>query len=404
MIRFFRYFTGFYRVFFASDHPEKILDFALRNNIPIWQIQRRENEIIFLVSRYHFAHFSPFFESLQKGESYRKEAGGTLRFFSLFSSRWALFAGAALFLFASVFSGFFVWGVEISGNQEISTEVIREKLSEAGLSAGKRIASIDPAAFSILFQIKNPEFSFVNLNFIGTKAVVEIREREQSQKVETEDTPTNLVASTWGKVVRVEVYEGQSEVKQGDSVTEGALLISGVREMKSGAFGFVHARGRVFAETNRSFEVFVPKSEIKTVYTGRESAKKIYEILGFRLCLDGVFRVPFSEYRTIETVETATIFGLPLPVRVREVIFLEIEEKNDPVELDTARNLAYDKYDKFIRENFTSDTEFLEENFEFTEAEDGIFLRVQMRLIENICKEIPFRCIQEQNPESIQSN
>lgn len=400
MIGFFRYFTGFYRISFFSEHPESILNFALKKNLPIWEIQSEKNRVKFCVSSPHLFHFAPFFSSLKEGESYRKEEGGILHLFHLFRKRWGLFLGFFLFLLSLFSSTLFIWGVEISGNAAIPTEEIREKLEEAGLSPGRAISSIDPDAFSLLFQIQNPEFSFVNLNFIGTKAVVEIREREEMKKTERYEGTTNLVASVWGKVVRVEVFSGQSEVKKGDVVTEGTLLVSGIRETKTGSFSMVRAEGRVFAETERSFEVFVPFEEKKTVYTGREKVKKSYELLGFRFSFSPLFASPFSEYRTIETVEDETIFDRVLPIRIRERIYLETEEKIERIELDRARKLAYDKYDEFKRETFSSDTEFLEENAVLTEQENGVLLNVEMRLVENICKEIPFTCTVEDLPES----
>jgi similar to stage IV sporulation protein len=343
--------------------------------------------------------FDPFFSSLSEEESYRKEEGGSLRFFAVFRKRWGLFLGFFLFFLALFCSTFFIWGVEITGNTEIPSEIIREKLGQAGLLPGKKISSIDPDAFSLLFQIQNPEFSFVNLNFIGTKAVVEIREREVVPNSESKESATNLVSKIWGTVVRVEVYSGQSEVKKGDTVTEGTLLISGVRENKNGSFSAVRAEGRVFAETERIFEVFVPFEEKKSVFTGKEKTKKIYEILGFHFPFWGTDSAPFEHYKTVETVESMAFFGLEMPIRIRERNFLEIKEKNECLELDRARKLAYDKYDEFIRETLTSDAQILEEKSEITEQENGVFLSVEMRLVENICKEIPFRCTVVTLPE-----
>lgn len=400
MIGFFRVVTGFFRIGFCSEHPERILNFALQKNIPVWNIKNEKNRVEFSVSARHLHHFDPFFSGLREGESHQKKEGGIFRFFSLFRKRWGLFLGFFLFFLSLFVSNFFVWGVEISGNRKIPTEEIRAKLNQAGLSPGKAISSIDPDSFSLFFQIQNPEFSFVNLNFIGTKAVVEIREREELPKEERYEGSTNLVASVWGKVVRVEVFAGQSEVKKGDTVTEGTLLVSGIRESKNGTFFAVRAEGRVYAETERSFEVFVPLEEKKTRFTGREKVQKSYEFLGLRLPSSLLFSKPFSEYQIIETVEDATIFGRVLPVRIREKIFLETEEKIQSVELDRARKLAYDKYDEFKRETFSSDTEFLEEKVEISEQENGVFLNVEMRLVENICKEIPFFCTTQILPES----
>lgn len=390
MNRPYRAVLGYEKICFSSPSPERILNFALQYNIPVWGIARRENEISFFVSRAYRRYFREFEKSLPKSESLTREKKGSIRFLSRFGKRLGFILGLLFFFAALGISTRFVWSVQVKGNVIFTENEIREKLKEIGVAPGVLKKSINTGETSLRFQVENPEFSFLSVNLIGTVAQVEVREREQVDKTKTEEGLSNQVAKIAGKIVRYEVLSGEVQVKVGENVTEGMLLISGVRENKSGGFTALRARGRVFAETLRYFEETVPFEQTETVYTGREEEKKGYEILGLSLGNPTLSDAPFSSYETLELCEDVSLFGRELPIVQKSLVFLETEEKNEVLTVDRARVLAYDKYEEYKRGIFASDDVILEENVTFTEAENGVTISVEIRAVEDICEEKPF--------------
>ncbi len=390
MNRILRFLLGYYKISFYSSDREKILNFVLKKNIPVWNIKREEECISFFVSSLHFSHFDSFLKSLAVEEHLEKKEGGLLYLWTLFCKRYGFFLGVFLFFLLQYLSTFFVWGIHIYGNDLVSTEIIREDLAKRGLFPGAHLTQQELDEIALRYQIADERFLYVNLNLVGTKVYAEVREREIFEKTVEEKGESNLVAERFGTVVRYEVLDGQIETKIGEKVTEGSLLISGVRENKNGGFSAVRARGRVFAETERIFETTVLYSDTKKVFTGEEKTKKTYEMLGFHISLP--FRVPsdFKDYETLEIHEDITLFGRSLPIRKKELIFLETEEKKEVAELDRAEKLAYDKYREFIRETFAIEDEILEEKVSFTHDESGVTLCVIVTAVEDICRELPF--------------
>lgn len=381
---------GYERICFFSPEPERILNFALRQNLPIWDIDRREGGVLFSVSRVYRRRFREFEGELKRGERLERTKGGSIRFLSRFGKRLGFFAGLLFFFFVLILSSRLVWSVQVKGNEHHTENEIRTLLREVGVRPGVWKKSIDTGEAALRFQVQNPDFSFTSVNLIGTVAYVEVRERETVEKTKTESIYSNLVSEIAGRIVRYEVLDGQIQVKVGESIPEGMLLISGVRENKSGGFTPVRARGRVFAETLRRFEVTIPFRQRESVYTGREKEAVSYEFLGVSIGRSKLENSPFSSFETIELSEDMSVFGREIPIVKNSLVFLETEEKNETLTVDRARILAYDKYEEYKRDIFASDDEILQESAFLSQDEKGVTLSVEILAVENICEEKPF--------------
>lgn len=386
-----RFLLGTCRVFFFSDHPERILDFAHKNNLPVWSIRREKEGISFCVLMMHQKRLVPFFESLGATEAHFEEKTGFPLVFWRYRKRYGFFCGAVLFCVLLYLSTLYIWNVEVIGNEKVPDREVIALLAEDGLLAGQRIRAIDPTDFSLMFAVHHPEFSYVDLRVIGTRAIVEVRERELVPSPSETEGLVNMVARRAGVVVRMEVLEGQAQVVRGESVPEGALLISGVIEREGKPLRLVGARGRVFLQTRRHFETHVDFDQTETAYTGRQKVIKEYYLLGRKFSLSWIGRVPFEQFQTMERKENLTLFSRVLPIVCHEKILLETEEKNTCLTVDRARNLAYDEYENYKRETFAKDDEILGEDVSVTEDETGVLLQADLTCVENAAVEKPFR-------------
>lgn len=390
MNKLYRAVLGYEKLIFTSSEPERILNFTLQYNIPLWGIERNGSEISFFVSRFARRHFRAFEEKLLGNESIRWEKRGSVRFFARFGKRLGFFLGAVFFFAMLALSTRYIWSVQVKGQERFTENEIRARLKEIGIAPGALKKEINTSEAELLFQVENPEFSFLSVNLIGTVAQIEVRERESVEKTKPEEHFSNQVAKIAGKIVRYEVLAGEIQVKIGESVPQGTLLISGVRENKNGGFSALDARGRVFAETRRCFEETIPFAQRETLYTGREKVRESFEILGFSFGNSSVSDPPFASFETLTVTEDLSFLGRELPIVQKSLVFLETEEKNEVVTVDRAKILAYDKYEKYKRDIFASDDEILEENVTFSEDENGVTILAEIISVEDICEEKPF--------------
>ena len=68
--------------------------------------------------------------------------------------------------------------------------------------------------------------------------------------------------------------EGHPEIKIGDVVTEGQLLVNGIVENRYGAFKIVNAKGYVYADVYKDIEFEIPLNHSGKEYTGKEKTKR----------------------------------------------------------------------------------------------------------------------------------
>lgn len=380
------------KIRFTSPSPQRLLNEILRKNIPVWGMENGENFVSFHILPHRKKHFASFKEALREGEAWEEIPWGILHLLNLFRKRIGFFIGLIFLSFSLLFSTRFLWGIKIYGNTETPSYKIREQLAEYGLCEGKPLSSLDAKDIALRFDVGHEEYVYVGINIVGTCAKVEIREREYvKEPVPSYEGAVNQVARIYGKVVRFEVLSGQIAVKKGDFVREGDLLISGIRETKSGSFYPVKAVGRVFAETSRSFSVTVPLEETVRIYGEDERKEKYLQILGFSVPLSPFGKKKNGEEVMLEITDSVTLFGYELPALIRERIFLKPSEKKEGIKVDRAEKLAYDRYVQFKRGIFAESDEILAENVTVSTDENGVTLTAELTAVENICREAPFR-------------
>lgn len=96
-----------------------------------------------------------------------------------------------------------------------------------------------------------------------------------------------MVSKADGIVARVETMDGEAAVKEGDTVTEGEILISGTVSMEPPMYSDqpvryyqTHARGRVEARTWRTLTASIPLTAQVKAYTGEEKSRFTLTVLG----------------------------------------------------------------------------------------------------------------------------
>ncbi len=386
-----RILSGFWYVRFYSEEPERVLNELRKKGCRLSGISRIRTGIEFFLSRRDLSILNDFCKDLREGERIESTRKGIPARMMLFRKRIGLFIGAALFFVLIQLAGKFVWSVDIEGNENYSDAQVRLLLEDFHICSGTAIKKLDKSRFSLLFPTIHPEFSYASLSFVGTRAKVTIREREKLPEGKKEEAAQNIVASHPARIVRYEVLEGQIAVERGEIVKEGDLLISGIQEHTTGIWELVSARGRVFGETERIFEVTVPLHEEIICYTGREQNKKTLNILGLQIPISPPVFGESDGMESIVTEEVLELWGKSLPIIIKEETFLEREQKSTFITVDRARKLAYDKYNEYKRDTFLSDAEILSEEVAFSEGEEGVTMTVFIRAVENIARSEPIR-------------
>lgn len=164
-------------------------------------------------------------------------------------NRTGLAVGLAFFILFTQIAGMFVWTVEVHGVETLSESEIISTLSENGLYCGafKNSINLQYAESTLMQQVEG--IGWMSVNLIGTKAEIEIKEKEVKPTIIPYDEPCNIKAKTDGIIKHMNTKNGTAVMKAGSAVMEGQLLVSSVVENSLGQVRFVHADAQVLADT-----------------------------------------------------------------------------------------------------------------------------------------------------------
>lgn len=224
-------------------------------------------------------------------------------------------------------SSMFLWEIDVSGNETISTGRILRALDEIGFSEGKCWLGMKSEVLQSQLLLKLPELAWVSFQIRGSRAEVIVTEAIPSPEIADPEQPVSLVSNADGVIVQMTVLNGQPQVKRGDYVSRGQTLISSVAEDLQGETRFLHAMGNIRARTWWELTAAAPMELQKKTPTGERKTRwalqigkkrinfyknsgisdgdcdTIYKI--YDLAIPGVFRLPVSLVR--ETAAESTL-------------------------------------------------------------------------------------------------
>ncbi|WP_419010859.1 sporulation protein YqfD [Dysosmobacter sp.] len=298
----------------TCPYPERVLNLCSARKLAFWDLEWEGAETFTCrMSRRDHRILSRAAEKLDCTIEIVRREGAPYTLAKL-RHRQALAVGIAACGTAVLIGSFFVWDIQIAGNETVPREVILRSLEKNGVHRGCFGFALNGEDIRNHVLLEIPELSWVAVNVSGCRANVEVRERRTAPKPLDRKIPCNLVARRDGLVLRVQALGGVPQVLQGMSVTRGQLLISGVEDTAPYGARLTAGLGRVEGRTWYTLTANVPLTEAAKRYTGEEKR--------LRSLIFGTRRIKFFSNSSIDagkcdkmTVRTPVcVFGLPLPV------------------------------------------------------------------------------------------
>ena len=207
-----------------------------------------------------------------------------------------------------------IWEINVVGNRTLSRTEILAALEELDVGIGHNSMHIDNELVRSRMQEKLGKLSYLTVRVSGSKATVIVRERREPPEMVAEDVPTDVVARRTGLVERMSVLEGKGEVKPGDAVLEGEVLITGSLTDLQNSSREVHAMGDVWARTWYQAEAVLPLEHGEKAETGRRKVRWALKICNFRLNLYFHGGISYEAYAKIQGETRLALLGSYLPI------------------------------------------------------------------------------------------
>ena len=341
------YARGWVTVTVAGMFPERLLNLCAQRGVVFWGVEwLGEQELRLNVVRRHWARVQAL--APRAGCEARVEHRvGLPDFLVRFRHRYAFLLGLGMAVLAVSVASSFILNVDIQGNQTVPDAVILAQLRRQGLRPGAFGPGLDSRAIARETLWALDELEWVTINLYGTRAQVQVAEKEPApQRLEQEGT-SDICAAADGLIKSIDVVAGQGKVTPGDMVTRGQVLISGTVTMDGPQYSglsphylYVRADGEVWARTWRTLSAVIPLHATGKSYTGEERSRWSVTIFERRINFYGKGSISWDSYDKIRKIYPLALpDGQLLPVRLERERLLPWEPETLTVDAVAAQQL-----------------------------------------------------------------
>ncbi|WP_101697697.1 sporulation protein YqfD [Clostridium minihomine] len=369
---------------------ERFLNLCAKNGVGLWKIGRSEEFFTAAVAVGRYPELR--FLARKAGVRLKVQQRHGFPFsWKKVTARKGLLVGMVVFMVMLHVFSMYVWSVQVTGNKTIPTDKITAAAQDLGLSPGSLKSRLDYQELQRRLMLEFPDVSWLSVNTKG--CTIEIALEEQIKQPETigKEIVSNLKASASGQVLRMEVKSGASQVKVGDAVVKGQLLVSGIAENEAGQTRMMRSTGQIIAETEQSLVVDIPLKQTVLKPTGKQVVRRSARIFGLELPLS-LTGTPKGEYVKEANREILKGRTGDLPISVYTEVWTEQSEEEIVLTEQQAKEQAEQKLEELKKEQW-KEVKILSSN-QSGKIEGGTYrLTLYCRCEENIAveSEIPFK-------------
>ncbi len=312
---------------------ERFLNLMQKESIPLCSVSRRDGRTLLCEC---FSADLPQLKALAVEKGWRianERAVGLSGKLHWLRRRPGVLAGLVIAVLMVCLSSQFIWRVEVTGAGAYRAE-IETYLSQSGYRFGKPRNTVDARALEQALLYRYPELTWFQVRAVGMTLFVDVSPGVSAPPL-LSNQPGDLTARRGGVVVSVRTFAGTAQVKPGDVVTAGQVLIQGSERTADGETVPVQARGIVLARCWEQHTVTLPVYDIQSEETGRETHFwRIHTPLWQQ-------PIPGADYLAYNTYVTAMpLVGAFFPVQVQRVTQREVSMQYVPRDMHQVQNEA----------------------------------------------------------------
>lgn len=396
-LRWYSYLVGYLIIIIEGQFPEKVINMALTRGIFLWDIEQiGEKRISMKIRLYAFRPIARITRLCHCRIKIYDRRGLPFQI-KLIKRRKTLALGGILFFLSMYILTSFVWVIEVKGTEDLTVGEIKELAGKWGLKPGVVIKKIDLDKIETALQDAHPKLAWVGISIQGTKVTIEISEKVLIPK--TDDNKfAHLVAKESGTVYEMLVLVGTPQIKEGDNIKQGQILISGFvyPEMHLNEDGtytpageplLVRAKGVVRAKIKHVRQNSCGFLETEIIKTGAKSEQVLLQLGNKRLVLKGEEEPPYKYYDQETFIKTAPSWrNIQVPVELVTNIYWEEKRVVSTYGREGAYHEAVKRAEKELKAVSASDAKVLQKSVELLSAEeqDKVLVKVTWDCLENI--------------------
>lgn len=360
---------------------ERLINLAKINGIKIWDIKYiNQGTIRFNISPKEFKKLKPYIKRSKCKIKIINKKGIYFDLFKYRKRKLVVYLVLALVILSFAMSSF-IWNINITGNEQITTETVQTLLKDIGIQKGKIKLLISKGKIVDYIRANLYEVAWVGIDISGTTMNINIKEKIIS-KEEDKSVLGNIVASKSAVISKIIAENGTARFKTGSYITEGSVAIEGIIDSEIMEPIKVHASGIVRGIVEYTFEKEYKNTEQIKEYTGKSRYGVGVKINNKEILLK--YLPKENKYDINSKTKMFDIFSVNISFIFNtydEYILKDIVRTKE--ELASAGQKDSTLYFKKI---LTNDSRVVEEKVDQIETKDGIIYKVTLSVEENIGK------------------
>ena len=288
----------------------------------------------------------------------------------------------------------FIWQVKISGCVNRNEAEILNFIKNSGVGYGVLKKNIDCDAIENAIRNEYSDVLWVSVSVKGTGLFIQIKENTYlNDKLALNEGCTDLVADGEGIVVSMVTRTGVSKVKVGDTVKEGDVLISGVKEYLNDAkevykTEHVYADGDVIIEYKQVY-TFTYSNKIKIrEYVNNKKGYNIRlfdrSILNYQPDMNDKNYEKYSENNVVVVGE-----AFYLPLSISKTFYKEYQSDVRVLSDKNLEQYTKVKYKIFCHNLELKGVDIIEKNATIKFNDSGCIVTAEMTLHRSCGKNVP---------------
>ena len=378
------YFTGYVKIKVEGLFLERFINICVSKKILLMDIKREKSTIMY--ANVGIADYKKLKQVARKTKSKIKIQRKKGLPFTIKKYRKRKIFGIlfVVILALLIVSSNYIWNIEISGNVKITNQEILQSLEESGLKVGLSKNDIDINAVISKIRLDREDIAWIGITVKGTNAIVKIKEAAKAPEVIDENKFCNIVANKTGMITKINVQNGTANVKEGDIVEEGDILVNGYLEGKYTGTRYVHGAATVEAKIwYTKKEKAMLKQQIP-VQTGNEEKK--YSIK-FKKNQINLFKTlsKFEKYDTINENKKIILFSnFYLPIEVVKITNKEYVLQDVTYTNEEQIQILTEKLKKELLEEIGEQKNIVNVNVNTYSQDEAVEVEVTYEVLENI--------------------
>lgn len=273
LVKIMRYLKGYLRVRITGYSPERFLNLCSNKGIYLWGLTPKDNCYEMYMKIQDFRKLKSILKKTGTRISITERLGFPF-FLHRNRKKKLFFAGSITCMILIYILSLFVWNIHIEGNETITDKTLLEYLETTNVRHGMPKRKLNCERIVKDIRKRFDDIIWVSVSIQGTRLMIQVKENSDTVKeIEDKEHASDIVASKKGTIISMITRKGMPQVRQGDTVKKGQLLVSGSVEVKNDAeevinYHYQNSDADILAETKIKYKEEIPFAYKEKEYTG----------------------------------------------------------------------------------------------------------------------------------------